>query len=129
MFDRFRDFLCDALGWALFMPLAFLTHVIWGFYGTLAYFIALLGCDAKKIIEPYVLVVGPMYVSSKFFKSWLYSGCEPESADDPHRLRIDRTLALRFWAKNQDWWSENLRGNETKPVAPDTVIERKASGF
>lgn len=119
--DDARHALCSALGYVLFMPLALLTHAIWSFYGMLAYPLALLGCDAKTIKEPYVLIVGPMYVSSKFWANWNYYGCEPESADDSRVLKIDRTFATR-WSQTMQ---ENLRGNETKRPAADVRIIRK----
>lgn len=121
---RARHAVCSALGYVLFMPLALVTHLVWGIYGMLAYPLALMGCDARAIKEPYVLVVGPMYVSSKLGRSWAYYGCEPESADGG-RLVIDQTFALRWWARNQALYSENLRGNESKRLPPNAAIVRK----
>lgn len=121
MIHTIRMWFCNALGIVLFMPPAIVTHIIWSIYGVLAYPLALMGCDAKTVKEPYVLIVGPMYVSSKFWVNWNYFGCEPESADDPTVLKIDRSFAMRWSQKLQ----ENLRGNETKPLDPNARIVRK----
>ena len=124
MFKTLKDWACDALGYALFIPAAFVTHVVWSVYGMLAWPLALLGCETTTIKEPYMLVVGPMYVSSRFYKSWMYYGCEPESADDPGRLKIDTTFAPRFWKRKLPWYAENMRGNETKKIEGPYLIER-----
>ncbi len=113
--------LCNILGYALFMPPAILTHLFWSVWGMLAYPLAKLGCDAETIKENLYVVVGPMYVSSKFGRNWNYYGCEPESADDPRRLVIDVAFATR-WSQRG---TENLRGNETKPLRPGAKIVRK----
>jgi hypothetical protein len=126
LLHKLRDIACEYLGYALFLPPAILTHAVWSLWGMLAYPLALLGCDAKTIKEPYVLVVGPMYVSSKLWKSWMYFGCEPEAIRDRNgvpTLVIDKTFAARWWAGNQRWYSENLRGNETNDG--HTAVERK----
>lgn len=107
---KIRDLFCNYAGYVLFMPFAFVSHVLWAVWGLLAYGLAKLGCEATTIREPYMLVVGPMYVSTKFHKNWIYYGCEPESVT-PSKLVIDQAAFAWRWSSKP---TENIRGDETK---------------
>lgn len=111
---KLRGWACSYLGYILFVAPAVVMHVFWSLYGApLAWALAKLGCDAKTIRESYMLLVGPMYVSSKLGRNWVYGGCEPEGIRDRNgipTLVIDRSFAAR-WSQAP---TENLKGNETK---------------
>lgn len=111
MLHKLRDLTCKYLGYALFLPPAVACHVIWSLWGMLAWPLAKLGCDARTISEPYMLVVGPMYVSSKLGRNWNYMGCEPEGVENGV-VKIDRGAFALRWSATE---TENLKGNETKP--------------
>ena len=118
MVHKLRDLLCRYAGYVAFVFPAVVMHVFWSVWGILAWPLAKLGCDAKTIEEPYVLIVGPMYVSSKLGRNWNYYGCEPEEIYGD-TLRIDRGAFAMRWSKDP---TENLRGDESKSGPFKNVI-------
>ena len=114
-----------AIGYILFMPPAFLMHLFWTLYGgLLAYPIAKFAGIPKTVKCPFVLIVGPLWVSSTFMGWWPYYGCEPEDAGYEHSLPA-KTLRLDISWRMFDVirWQENLGGRETFPVDEHTEIK------